>query len=278
MKTRILRVQQGTKIWKRLRGGRITATGMADVLGLHGVAAQIASIAKLKQSMKPDPDSKPDAPVVIMGNAVDWGNTFEDKALDAYETLYETKVTDRNNTFAVVEGRDYLGASPDAFDGDILIEIKCPYSGTIPSERHSQYWIQMQMQMICTGFKRARLVYWRPIPVEQDHVTVKELGMGDWIMVWEYRQCPEVQKLFLVASKALVDEIERSPDMPEPVRDKAVRRRVREVVAKGMRDTLVGVETRMSPGTNQDYAEAWERQHGRRHLSNDDSNSHTGPL
>lgn len=235
-------------MWQQLRGVRFTATKWGDLLGLNGSAHQRSQIETLYARMH-----AVSVPYThLTGDAIVWGNIFEDSALDAYDRLYNTQTTFRNNTFAVVDGADYLGASPDAYDNDILVEIKCPYTGSIPAQKHLQYWLQTQIQMICTGYKRARLVYWRPLPVRSpEYVTVPSLNMGDWLYVTEFRAHPGVQAAIVEIGKALFDEITHGESAPEAMSAR-VCAQMREKMRKFMNESIVGVETRMSPGTTFD--------------------------
>lgn len=245
MRTSIYQVRQGTPLWQQLRGVRFTATKWGDILGLNGVAGQRAQIEQLYERMH----SRSVPYTHLTGDAIIWGNTFEDTALDAYDRLYDTQTTFRNNTFAVVDGADYLGASPDAYDNDILIEIKCPYTGAIPAQRHLQYWLQTQIQMICTGYKRARLVYWRPLPVQlEEFVTVPVLNMGDWLHVTEFKAHEGVKAAIVDIGKALFDEITHGSVPPDAMSTR-VCAQMRSKMRRCMDESIVGVETKMSPGT-----------------------------
>lgn len=97
------------------------------------------------------------------GNAATaWGNEHESTAIECYED--ETGELVVSSGFVVHPVHNWLGASPDGLVGnDGLIEVKCPYSGTIaPLSERPHYYAQIQLQLACTGRQWCDFYTWTP--------------------------------------------------------------------------------------------------------------------
>lgn len=149
---------QGTGAWFNARTGRLTASRMR------------AAMAYLKQSEKDREAGKPkedrserknlkieilaermtgDIIEKYVNSAMQWGIEQEGNAKAAYEAATGRIVTDVG--FIEHPTIEWLGASPDGFVGDGLIEIKCPNTsthlswvldGVVPEEHIPQMTLQ----------------------------------------------------------------------------------------------------------------------------------------
>lgn len=136
-------VKQGSKAWFKLRKDRWT--GSRAIKLLQG---------------KPLPD---DSNVHVTA-AMRRGTALEPVAVMEYERRKKRKVL--RPGFVTNSTYPNGGYSPDAVDGKILIEIKCPgdrvfeefKKGIIPLE----YMAQIQFGMVITGLRCARLVVYNP--------------------------------------------------------------------------------------------------------------------
>ncbi len=82
----------------------------------------------------------------------EWGVTYESIVKELYQHFHGVEV----HEFGLIPhlNLNWLGASPDGVTSHgKMIEIKCPYSRVPIGKPKCQYWVQMQIQMECCGFK-----------------------------------------------------------------------------------------------------------------------------
>ena len=135
-----------------------------------------------------------ESPPGFRSDSVDWGNDHENDAMDAYQLLTGLEVTDRNNTFAWPHELDFMGASPDAYVGEHgLLEIKCPFTGPIPSSAHFKYILQCHAQMLCTGRDWTDLCYWRPLVTREGETpSCEPLSMSHAVVIYRIHRDDEL--------------------------------------------------------------------------------------
>ena len=87
--------------------------------------------------------------------ACDWGNRFEDEAIELFED-YSLCHVERTGLI-LLDGCDYIGASVDGLIGDNqTAEVKCPYRSSVhvgyrePKKVLSAYKAQIQLQLLVT--------------------------------------------------------------------------------------------------------------------------------
>lgn len=118
--------------------------------------------------------------------AIQWGLSHETEAvLETEERIGEKIIHYGGNNPQFFEYNTYSGASLDAETEDKVIEIKCPYT----SEKHAanliaslspkplewfiknreEYYIQMQMQMMCVNKKEGLFGSYDPRPIDKNH-------------------------------------------------------------------------------------------------------------
>jgi putative phage-type endonuclease len=146
-------IEQGTEEWLRVRLGKVTASGVADVLAKTktGVSASRGNYL-VKLAIQRTTGAIEEG---FTNDAMQWGKDNEAQARIAYEVKSGNFV----DQIAFVDHSTikWFGASPDGLIGtDGLVEIKCPNSSThwdyFKYNRPPQkYVIQMQAQMACTG-------------------------------------------------------------------------------------------------------------------------------
>ena len=150
-------IEQRTPEWFAIRKGRITGSSVGAILGLSPFSSPDAVMRRMVREYH-------NAPSEFEGNiATDYGTRNEEGAKREYEL--ETGLTVVETGFHTFE--DWLGASPDGFVYDGLIEIKCPFGlrnggefKTAKSQPH--YWAQMQIQMFVTKTKWCDFYQWTP--------------------------------------------------------------------------------------------------------------------
>lgn len=89
--------------------------------------------------------------------ACDWGNKYEDLAIQYFESEHHKKV----ESFGLITHPTipYLAASPDGIcDDGLVIEIKCPYSRSLTNNVPLLYWIQIQFQLEVFQLKHALFI------------------------------------------------------------------------------------------------------------------------
>jgi len=153
-------IEQRTEQWFEQRKGRVTASSVGAILNL-------SPNQKRKDVMRAMVREWHNAEKEFKGNAATEYGTFYEKAakldfqMETYSNIEETGF----HPFDV-----WLGASPDGFVGDNLIEIKCPFSlrnatepvfKTIAEQPH--YYAQIQIQLFVTRKKTCIFYQWNPV-------------------------------------------------------------------------------------------------------------------
>lgn len=121
---------QKSKEWYEMRNGLLTASDWGYILnGQNNVLLK-----------KCGDDS------FVGGDAIDWGNKYEQVANMIYEHRNNVEVLE----FGCLKHPyiDFLGASPDGITHDgVMVEIKCPYTRKITGIPKHEYWCQVQGQL-----------------------------------------------------------------------------------------------------------------------------------
>ena len=137
---KIPQFEQRTTEWYQQRENAITASDLPTVLGENSYKTPWnLLIDKCNANPKP-----------FVGNAAtQWGNHYEDIAIEHYSKKYNKKVL----AFGLLLHRDYswLGGSPDGITTDgILLEVKCPVKrkivmGEVPHHYLSQVLLNLEI-------------------------------------------------------------------------------------------------------------------------------------
>jgi len=132
--------EQRTPEWYQQRENAITASDIPTVLGENSYKTPWnLMVDKCNANPKP-----------FVGNsATQWGNHYEDIAIDKYSERYNKKVL----SFGLLLHKDYpwLGGSPDGITTDgILLEVKCPIKrkivmGEVPHHYLSQVLLNLEI-------------------------------------------------------------------------------------------------------------------------------------
>jgi putative phage-type endonuclease len=132
--------EQRTPEWYKQRENAITASDLPTVLGENKYkTAWNLLVDKCNANPKP-----------FTGNAAtQWGNHYEDIAIDIYSEQYHKKVL----SFGLLIHPEYswLGGSPDGITTDgILLEVKCPIKrkivmGEVPHHYLSQVLLNLEI-------------------------------------------------------------------------------------------------------------------------------------
>lgn len=146
-------VAQNGAEWHELRRTRVTASE------IHGILSnpKRAAVAFVKKRLGLD---------TFKGNAAtEYGHEAESAAADWFAYYYGADL--RKVGFVVDHHDDRLGCSPDRIveesgGEERLLEIKCPYSGSVPEAPKPEHVAQVQFQMGVTGIHKATLLYWTP--------------------------------------------------------------------------------------------------------------------
>lgn len=154
-KIKIMSDDQRTEQWFADRLGKVTASKVADLMaktksGYSASRDNYMAQLVVERITNTKADSYSNA-------AMDWGTTQEPFARAAYEAVTGFMVEEVG--FVPHPTIAWAGASPDGLvEHDGLVEIKCPNTATmidtlLTGKVPQKYFIQMQMQMVCT--KRA---------------------------------------------------------------------------------------------------------------------------
>lgn len=179
-------ILQGTDEWFEIRSGRFTASkfhllekqprAKADrKAGKLSGEAEKYVMQKVQERISGVPEPE------VFSKPMKWGKENEPLAIKRYEELTGNKVWE----VGFVTYGDNAGASTDglvSFDG--IIEVKCPYSDFMsriledPFENR-EYYLQMQMGMLCTGRKWCDYIIYDPrMPKGQD-IVIQRIGADE---------------------------------------------------------------------------------------------------
>ena len=142
-------MEQRTDEWFKQRLGHLTASRASDALAKPGTATRRNYAIQLVTERLTGLQGES-----FTNAAMQWGTEQEPIARAAYEA--HTGVFVEQTGFHTHPTIKWLGASPDGFAGDGLIEIKCPNSNThvdylISEEVPTKYKPQMMTQLLVTG-------------------------------------------------------------------------------------------------------------------------------
>jgi putative phage-type endonuclease len=167
-------IEQGSEEWFKARLGKVTASGVADVLAKTktGVSASRGNYL-IKLAIQRTTGVIEES---FTNDAMQWGKDNEAQARVAYEIASNCFV----DQIAFVEHPTikWFGASPDGLvDDDGLVEIKCPNSATHweyfkAKAPPRKYYIQMQAQMACTNRKWCDFVSFDPRMPERSKLLI----------------------------------------------------------------------------------------------------------
>ena len=137
--------KQKSDEWLRMRQNYLTASSIATVLGFSGKGA--------KQSLLYEKSARKSSK--FTGSfATGWGEKYEPVARDLFSFKNQIQVDE----YDLLPSTKYpfLAVSPDGITekGDLL-EIKCPYSRVIDGKIKTDYYHQMQEQMVVCELDKA---------------------------------------------------------------------------------------------------------------------------
>jgi putative phage-type endonuclease len=174
-------LEQGTEEWLKVRLGKVTASGVADVLAKTKTGASASRANYLiKLAIQRVTGEIEEG---FTNDAMQWGKDHEDQARVAYEVTSGNFVDQVG--FVEHPSIAWFGCSPDGLvDKDGLVEIKCPNSATHWSYIKAdgppnKYYIQMQAQMACTDRKWCDFVSFDPRMPERSQLFIKRVMRED---------------------------------------------------------------------------------------------------
>lgn len=169
-------MEQRSAEWFAARRGRVTGSMVGAILGLDPNCTREEAMRRMVRSYQGLPSE-------FKGNiATQWGVTHEDEAREALEYNWGYEV--EKASFVVHPAIPWLGASPDGFIGNAVLEIKCPFGLRNDEEPkfksandQPHYYAQMQIQMLCTDVEKCYFWQWTPHGNDLQIVEVE----GEWI-------------------------------------------------------------------------------------------------
>ena len=170
-------IEQGSEEWLKIRLGKVTASGVADVLAKtkSGVSASRGNYL-IKLAIQRVTGVVEEG---FTNDAMQWGIDNEAQARVAYEVVSGNFVDQIG--FVEHPSIKWFGCSPDGLvNSDGLVEIKCPNSATHWSYIKddgppTKYYIQMQAQMACTGRSWCDFVSFDPRMPERSRLFIKRV-------------------------------------------------------------------------------------------------------
>ena len=174
-------IEQGSEEWLKIRLGKVTASGVADVLAKTktGVSASRGNYL-IKLAIQRVTGEIEEG---FTNDAMQWGKDHEAQARVAYEVASGNFVDQVG--FVEHPSITWFGCSPDGLvDKDGLVEINCPNSATHWSYIKddgppTKYYIQMQAQMACTGRSWCDFVSFDPRMPERSKLFIKRVMRED---------------------------------------------------------------------------------------------------
>jgi putative phage-type endonuclease len=167
-------IEQGSEEWFKARLGKVTASGVADILAKTKTGASASrSNYLIKLAIQRTTGQIEEG---YTNDAMQWGKDNEAQARVAYEIASNCFV----DQIAFVEHPTikWFGASPDGLVNDNgLVEIKCPNSATHweyfkAKAPPRKYYIQMQAQMACTNREWCDFVSFDPRMPERSRLLI----------------------------------------------------------------------------------------------------------
>jgi putative phage-type endonuclease len=170
-------VEQGSDEWLHIRLGKVTASGVADVLAKtkSGISASRGNYL-IKLALQRTTGVIEDG---FTSDAMQWGIDNEAQARVAYEVTSGNFVDQVG--FVEHPSIAWFGCSPDGLVGNNgLVEIKCPNSATHWSYIRAdapptKYYIQMQAQMACTNREWCDFVSFDPRMPDRSKLFIKRV-------------------------------------------------------------------------------------------------------
>ena len=166
---------QGSGIWFANRIGKLTASRMRSAMKRLKNGDDSAERRNLKIEMLAERMTDQIVPKYT-NEAMLWGIETEPEAKDVYEEVTGRLITDVG--FMDHPVIPFLGASPDGFVDDGLIEIKCPTTSThltwaIDGEVPEEHKPQMIVQCLVTGREWCDFVSYDPRVPESYQLFVR---------------------------------------------------------------------------------------------------------
>lgn len=166
---------QGNGIWFANRIGKLTASRMRSAMKRLKNGDDSAERRDLKIEMLAERMTDQIVPKYT-NEAMLWGMETEPEAKDVYEEVTGRLITDVG--FMDHPVIPFLGASPDGFVDDGLIEIKCPTTSThltwaIDGEVPEEHKPQMIVQCLVTGRQWCDFVSYDPRVPESYQLFVR---------------------------------------------------------------------------------------------------------
>lgn len=163
---KIINLEQGSQEWREFRHGKIGASDAAAIMGLNPYCTPLM---KWEEKIK-GVDKAPNEAMIR-------GSRLESQARDWYN---QTHGTNFKPLVCEHDDRAWQIASLDGWDGERILEIKCPTKEIDLGELAIQYNPQIQHQMEVTGAKEAiLLVYYEShqhiVNMARDETFIEEM-------------------------------------------------------------------------------------------------------
>lgn len=153
MNAQIIKVDQGSSDWQKLKLGVISASNISKVLAKKGTETRHGYMMELIGQIATREFDE------INSKALDWGKTNEIAARAAYE-FESTSTVDQVGFIYNLDKR--IGCSPDGIVRGLNrgLEIKCPMTAKVHADFLAmdkvkpEYIYQVQFSMFVTGYER----------------------------------------------------------------------------------------------------------------------------
>lgn len=173
--------EQGSEEWMRLRLGKATASRIADIQRKGKSGPSLSRQRYLGELVAERLTGV--AAASFKSADMEWGNATEADARNAYAFYHNAEL--HTVDFVDHPSIQMCGASPDRLVSDVgLLEIKCPATHThiatlLGAPIDTDYMIQMQWQMACTGRLWCDFASYDPRLPEDMRLDVRRVARND---------------------------------------------------------------------------------------------------
>ena len=211
---------QGTSEWLSYRAGKVTSSGICDLMATTksgdfstSRARYMAQLIRDRFALRVDPSYVPSRGYV--NAAMQWGTNTEPLARSAYSLLFDCDVVQVG--FVDHPNVPESGCSPDGLVGDNgLVEFKCPETHNhiqilLTEDLDREYIVQVQWQMACTGRLWCDLVSYDPRLEPRFQLFRKRIVRDDLVI----KQYEDAVRIFLNALAVTMARLDEKYPLPE---------------------------------------------------------------
>jgi len=191
----LLLLEQGSDEWLAARRGRLTASGVCDLMKSGRKKDEFFGKTAMNYIMQRFSSGLVSEEPNITSQAMQWGNDHEQEAFEIYKDFFLSDPANNLNDYDVKQVGfvcseafpEHVGCSPDGIitENGIAVgclEIKCPFDSGVhvetllkkdlPERWKDKYYAQMQMNMLITRTSWCAYMSYDPRMLDDEHEVV----------------------------------------------------------------------------------------------------------